>query len=220
MCFCDLSFGVIIRLPFEQDANPVIRGDLKLINYKYFFTRKLVFVRESDATVLCPGGFGTHDEGFETLTLVQTGKTNPRPIVCLDPPGSHYWEGWRDYIETELARGKMIDPDDIDLIDFTHDPSEAARIIERFYRNYHSVRFIRELFVLRLKKPISPKLLRSLNREFKELVASGSIRQRKDPFPEEMSETHTHHLARLYFHYSRRRLVRIKKMIERINLES
>ncbi len=214
------SFGVNIRLPFEQDANTVIRGDRKLINYKYFFTRKLVFVRESDATVLCPGGFGTHDEGFETLTLVQTGKANPRPIICLDPSGSHYWEGWRQFVEQELGRGKMIDPDDIDLVDFTHDAAEAARIIEQFYRHYHSMRFIREKIVLRIKQPISRKLLMALNREFKDLLAEGSICQQKGPFEEEHNEPHTLHLARLFFHFNRRHLVRLKKMIERINLEA
>ncbi len=211
------SFGVNIRLPFEQDANPVIRGDRKLINFKYFFTRKLLFVRESDATCLCPGGFGTHDEGFETLTLVQTGKTNPRPIICLDPPGSTYWSDWRKYIEKHLGKTRMIDANDLELIHFTHDPADAARVIAQFYKNYHSMRFIRDLMVFRLKKPLSRQALLRLNRNFKDIVTQGTIRQQSKPFEDEINEPHTHDLARLYFYFDRRHLVRIKQMIDMIN---
>ena len=133
------SFGVNIRLPFEQEANPVIAHDPKLINFKYFFTRKLTFIRESDATVLCPGGFGTHDEGFETLTLIQTGKTNPRPVVCLDPPGSNYWKAWIHYVKNHLVKTKLIDPEDLGLFHHTATPccspwcprTEGARPVER-----------------------------------------------------------------------------------------
>lgn len=211
------SFGVNIRLPFEQGANPVIEGDRKLINYKYFFTRKLMFVRESDATCLCPGGYGTHDEGFETLTLVQTGKATPRPIICLDPPGSSYWKDWKKYIEKELARAKMIDPDDLDLVHFTHDAAEAARVIAQFYSNYHSVRYIGDRLVLRIKTPLSRKNLTRLNHEFEDLLVRGTIRQQRQPFEEEENEQHTHHLTRLFFTFNRRHHVRVKKMVDFIN---
>ena len=211
------SFGVNIRLPFEQGANPVIEGDRKLINYKYFFTRKLMFVRESDATCLCPGGFGTHDEGFETLTLVQTGKATPRPIICLDPPGSTYWKDWRGYIEKQLGKGKMIDPNDLDLVHFTHDAAEAARVIAKFYSHYHSLRYIQDLLVMRIKKPLSRKLLTAINREFADIVVKGTIRQQRKPFEQEELERHTHHLTRLFFYFDRRHHVRVKQLVDWIN---
>ncbi len=212
------SFGVNIRLPFEQGANTIIEGDGKLINFKYFFTRKLMFVSESAATCLCPGGFGTHDEGFETLTLVQTGKATPRPIVCLDPPGSTYWKDWRKFIEKQLGQGKMIDPNDLALVHFTHDAVEAAQVIAQFYTNYHSLRYIRDLLVIRIKKPLSRTALAALNREFEDIVVRGTIRQQRTAFEEEKNEQHTHHLARLFFYFNRRHHVRIKQLVDRINL--
>ncbi len=211
------SLGVNIPLPFEQDANPVIKGDSKLINFKYFFTRKLLFVRESDATCLCPGGFGTHDEGFETLTLVQTGKASPRPIICLDPPGSTYWSDWRKFIEKQLGKGKMIDPNDLKLVHFTHDPADAARVIANFYKNYHSMRFIRDLMVFRLKTPLSRPVLQRVNRDFSDIVTKGKIDQQSGPFEDEINEPHTHELSRLFFYFDRRHLVRVKQLIDVIN---
>jgi uncharacterized protein (TIGR00730 family) len=211
------SFGVNIRLPFEQEANPVIANDPKLINFKYFFTRKLIFIRESDATLLCPGGFGTHDEGFETITLIQTGKTNPRPVVCLDPPGSDYWSEWRGWVE-RLASRKLIDPDDVNLIHFTHDPLEAARIVVDFYRNYHSSRYIGDLFVLRIKKALESDRLAKINSDFKGIVKYGKIKQQSEPFKEELQELgHTGGLTRLFFYFNRRQFSRLKRLIEAIN---
>ncbi len=212
------SFGVNIRLPFEQEANPVMLDDPKLVNFKYFFTRKLIFIRESDATLLCPGGFGTHDEGFETITLVQTGKTNPRPIVCLDPPSSKYWEAFRDWINRHLGQRGMIDPEDIRLMDFTHDPEEAVRLVTHFYRNYHSCRYIQNRLVLRLKKPLTGKQLLRVNKEFSDIVVKGKMMQQDKPFEEEYDETpDTQDLARLSFHFDRRHYVRLKRLIETIN---
>jgi hypothetical protein len=211
------SFGVNIRLPFEQETNPVIANDPKLINFKYFFTRKLIFIRESDATVLCPGGFGTHDEGFETVTLIQTGKTTPRPVVCLDPPRSNYWKAWRHYVRNYLTKRGMIDPEDLDLIYFTHDPHDAVRVITDFYRNYHSMRYIQDRLVLRIKKPLTDRQLDRLNQEFRDIVRRGRIKQYPGHFEEEKNEPHTLDLDRLVFTFNRRSFGRLKTLIDTIN---
>lgn len=211
------SFGVNIRLPFEQEPNPTIANDPKLINFKYFFTRKLIFIRESDATVLFPGGFGTHDEGFETLTLIQTGKTSPRPIVCLDPPQSNYWKTWKEFLQKHLVRSRMIDKEDIELIHFCHDAAEAAKIVTHFYHNYHSSRYIRDRLILRLKRPFEAGALRQLNREFKGLLAKGKIEQYFKPFPEEENEPHTFGFVRLAFYFNRRHFSKLQHLIQCMN---
>ncbi len=214
------SFGVNIRLPFEQDANPFILGDPKLINFKYFFTRKLIFVACSDATVLCPGGFGTHDEGFETLTLVQTGKAPPRPIVCLDPSGSRYWSSWREFIKIQLAENRLVDPDDLSLIHFTHDAEDAARYITEFYRNYQSQRYIGERLVFRIQKPLTRQKLEMLNERYSAIIKKGKIRQFAKPFPEEANEPGTFHLTRLAFYFDRRHYSRLQCLIHDLNADS
>ncbi|MDP3919186.1 MAG: LOG family protein [Candidatus Omnitrophota bacterium] len=212
------SFGVNIRLPFEQDANPTIIDDPKLVNFKYFFTRKLIFMRESDATVLCPGGFGTHDEGFETLTLVQTGKTEPRPIICMDPPRSRYWKHWRDWVVTHLVQGKMVDAEDIDLIFFTHSAKDAVRKIADFYRNYQSMRYIGDRLILRIKKPLTERQLERLNGDYADIVKEGVIRQYDQPFKAEEGESpETLDLSRIAFHFNKRAHARLTRMIEDIN---
>ncbi len=211
------SFGVNIRLPFEQEANPIIAKDPKLINFKYFFTRKLMFLKESDATVLSPGGFGTHDEGFESLTLVQTGKTAPRPIVCLDPRGSTYWKSWRRFLEKELLRHGMIDILDMDLLTFTHDIKEAVNELVGFYKNYHSLRFVGDDLVIRMHRPIGEKALLALNQDFKRLVRRGRIQQIATAFPEEENEPETLGLSRLVFTFNRRDFALLRKMIDVIN---
>jgi len=211
------SFGMNIRLPFEQEANPIMAKDPKLINFKYFFTRKLIFLKESDATVLFPGGFGTHDEGFETLTLVQTGKTEPRPIICIDPPGSKYWKEWRHFIQKALLEQGMIDREDLDLVEFTHDVGEAVRLVTGFYRNFHSLRFVGEELVIRMQRPLDPQTLDRLNREFKDFVSDGKIRIPEGPLSEEENEPHTHRLARIVFEFNRRDFSRLRKMIDVIN---
>ena len=211
------SFGVNIRLPFEQSANPVIANDPKLINFKYFFTRKLIFIAESDATVLCPGGFGTHDEGFETLTLIQTGKTNPRPVVCLDPPGSNYWKSWREFLKNHLIKDGMIDREDMDLIHFTHDPREAVEVIAGFYKNYHSLRYIDDRLVLRIKKPLTEDQLDRLNDQFRDILKKGKICQYMKPFEEEENQPYTLDLARLAFYFNRRHFARLINLIHAIN---
>lgn len=213
------SFGMNIRLPFEQEANPIIAKDPKLINFKYFFTRKLFFLKESDATVLFPGGYGTHDEGFETLTLVQTGKTEPRPIVCIDPPGSHYWVSWKRFLEKSLFGHGMIDPEDLGLVTFTHDIETAVEAVTNFYHNFHSLRFVADLLVMRMLRPLSEDNMQRLNKEFRRIVRKGKIEIVKGPLAAEENEPETHGLARLVFDFNRRDFSVLRKMIDVINEE-
>lgn len=211
------SFGLNIQLPFEQEANPVMLQDPKLVSFKYFFTRKLMFLRESHATVLCPGGFGTHDEGFETLTLVQTGKTDPRPIVCLDAPGSDYWKDFFHFLRQQLLKNNMIHEDDLDLMFATHDPLEAATYVSDFYKMYHSMRYIRDLLVFRIEKPLSEEQLGLLNQEFKYILKKGKFVQSLKPFEEEHNAPYTFHLTRLAFYFKRDSFANLNKLIHRIN---
>ncbi len=211
------SFGLNIRLPFEQEANPVMLDDEKLINFKYFFTRKLMFMRETDATLLCPGGFGTHDEGFETLTLIQTGKAEPRPIVCLDHPKSKYWKDFFTFCKKRLAGQKLIDAHDMDLVYFTHDPRDAAQYICDFYHIYHSMRFVKDMLVLRLQRKLERNELAILNREFKDIIVKGSIRQILEPLEDERETVHHHDHPRIYFHFMRNHFFRLHHLIQRIN---
>lgn len=211
------SFGLNIQLPFEQEANPVMLQDPKLVTFKYFFTRKLMFLRESHATVLCPGGFGTHDEGFETLTLIQTGKTDPRPIVCLDAPGSDYWKDFFAFLRQQLLKQGMIREEDLELMYPTHDPLEAVEYITRFYKMYHSMRYIRDLLIMRIEKPLSEKDLELLNQEFKHLLKKGKITQSLKPFEEEHNAPYTFHLTRLAFYFKKDSFANLNKLIHRIN---
>lgn len=211
------SFGVNIRLPFEQEANLIMAKDPKLVSFKYFFTRKLMFLRESHATVLCPGGYGTHDEGFETLTLVQTGKTDPRPIVCLDAPGSNYWKHFRMFLKKQLVKDGMIAPEDVDLMYFSQNAEEAAEYIANFYKVYHSMRYIHDLLVLRLEMPLSDAQLDSLNQDFKHIVKKGKITQSLQPFEEEKNVPYTFHLPRLAFYFKKDCYACLHQLIRRIN---
>src|SRR5216117_1333116 len=164
------SFGANIRLPWEQTANPVISKDKKLITFRYFFTRKLTFVRNSDAIVLFAGGFGTLDEGFEALTLMQTGKSRLMPLVLIDPPGATYWKTWDKNIREHLLRNQLIDEDDLHLYQITDDSDQAVKWITRFYRNYHSMRFVKDLLVIRLNHAPSRSALDALNEDFADIV--------------------------------------------------
>src|SRR5690349_12067139 len=155
----DPSFGLAIRLPFEQKTNPFIEKDKKLINFKYFFTRKLMFVRSSHAIALFPGGFGTMDEGFEVLTLVQTGKSVPMPIVYVDRPGGDYWKSWQKYVDRQLLDRGLIGHDDLRLYKITDNVDEAVEEVTHFYSNYHSVRYVKDDLILRLaRKPTDQQL--------------------------------------------------------------
>jgi len=169
------DFALNIRLPFEQKPNPYIDEKEKFINFKYFFTRKLIFIKETDATVLFPGGFGTLDEGFEALTLIQTGKSKPRPIVLMEPQGSTYWKAWVNFVEKELSRSGFIQKEDFSLFHIAKNVDEAIKYIENFYRIYHSIRYTSGLTILRLNKTPSDEILKFINKKFKDILTSGKI---------------------------------------------
>jgi len=210
------SFGVNIRLPFEQQANAVIHGDPKLRSFNYFFTRKLFFVLESSAVILFPGGFGTHDEGFETLTLIQTGKCQMMPLVLLDQPGGTYWKTWHRYVEEHLLRRGMIAPEDLHLYLVTDDCARAVDEITRFYRVYHSSRYIEDLLVVRTLVALPEPLLAELSTEFADIIQDGAIATCA-AFPVERDDPTTLHLPRVAFRFDRRHYGRLRMLIDRIN---
>lgn len=212
------SFGVNIKLPFEQDANEFIHRDVKLMTFKYFFTRKVLFIREADAVVLFPGGFGTHDEAFEALTLVQTGKTDPMPIVVLDVPRGTYWKTWERYVKDHLLRRELIASEDTGLYFVTDDIAEAVHEITRFYRVYHSIRMVGRKTVLRLTRPISGDLLDRLNTEFADLLTGGAIIQQR-ALPVESNEPEIALLPRLVMAFDREKFGRLRQMIDLLNRE-
>ncbi|MBI4549745.1 MAG: TIGR00730 family Rossman fold protein [Candidatus Omnitrophica bacterium] len=209
------GFGINIRLPHEQEANPFIQDD-RLINFKYFFTRKLVFIKESDAVVLFPGGFGTHDEGFEVLTLIQTGKSHPLPIIMVDDPARPYWRDWFRFVKKQLLDRGYISPEDRDLFKITTDLDEAVDEITRFYSNYQSSRFVRDLFVVRAKR-VSAAMIDGLNRNFKDLLAPSARFEQVPTFPEEIQEGRDLELPRIAFHFNRSSYGRIRQLIDFIN---
>jgi uncharacterized protein (TIGR00730 family) len=210
------SFGINIRLPFEQAPNEFIQRDPKLVNFKYFFTRKLIFVKEADAIVLFPGGFGTHDEGFESLTLLQTGKAKPMPVVFIDAPGGTYWETWHRYVEEHLLAPGLISTWDMRLFRVTDDLDEAVREIEHFYERYHSSRYVGDLLVFRMSSPLPDAVVRELDEEFRDIVSRGRIEQRA-ALPEERGEPELTHLPRLVFPFARKHFGRLRVLIDRIN---
>ncbi len=209
------SFGLNIQLPYEQGANQYIAGDPKAIAFKYFFTRKLFFLRESDAVALFPGGFGTQDEALETLTLCQTGRYGPVPLVLIDRPGGTYWRDWDSYLCKNLAATGLIGAEDTSLYTITDDLHVAIATIRNFYRVYHSSRFVGEEFVMRLTIAICDRDLELLNREFGDIVASGEIR-RSAALPAE-SDDPTVDLPRLIFKFDRREYGRLYRMINTLN---
>jgi uncharacterized protein (TIGR00730 family) len=210
----DRSFGVNIRLPFEQAANKTIAGDRKLINFRYFFTRKVVFVKESHAIALFPGGFGTHDEGFEALTLIQTGKSEIVPIVFVDAPGGSYWKEWEQYIHSHLLGRKLISPQDMGLFRTTDDVDSAIREILDFYSNYHSSRYVDDDLVLRVRHAPDPAQLEELNDDFADIVVSGKIVLRP-PLPQERDELPD--FQRVILRFNRRDVGRLRALIDRLN---
>src|SRR6266481_5581917 len=210
------SFGANIRLPWEQSANPVIQHDKKLITFKYFFTRKLTFVRHADAIVLFPGGFGTLDEGYEALTLMQTGKSRIMPLVLMDKPGGTYWRTWDDQIRQQLLRNQLISPDDLGLYQITNNTDEAVKIITRFYRNYHSMRFVHELLVIRLKHAPSPSAIAGLNEDFADIINGEKI-EIIEPTPEEREDNQVLTLPRIAFGFNRRDYGRLRQLIDVLN---
>jgi len=208
------SFGVNIRLPWEQQANAVIAGDEKLINFRYFFSRKLTFVKHSHAIALFPGGFGTHDEGFEALTLIQTGKSEMLPVVFVDSPGGSYWRDWEEYVRSHLLGRGLISPDDLSLFAVTDDAEAAAQEIRGFYRNYHSSRYVREQLVIRVQQAPDAAALATLNADFADIVARGAIEVR-EALPEEGAEAAV--LPRVVLRFERKKMGRLRQLIDRLN---
>jgi uncharacterized protein (TIGR00730 family) len=209
------SFGVNIRLPFEQEPNEFISKDPKLLTFRYFFTRKLMFIKEADAVTLFPGGFGTHDEAYECLTLVQTGKTKPMPIVFLDAPRGTYWKTWKRYVEEHLLRHHLVSEEDMTLFRVTSSVEEAVEEITHFYRIYHSARTVGRRLVIRLNHPIPEKLVESLSQEFADILISGPIVQ--SPALEEEDEPELASLPRLVLTFNRTNFGRLRQLIDRIN---
>ena len=210
------SMGLNIMLPFEQAANPVIAGDPKLVNMKYFFTRKLMFVKECDAVVCFPGGFGTLDEGLEVLTLLQTGKRDMVPVVFIDAPGGDFWKDFHKFIVKQLQKTGMISPEDTSLYLLTDSCEEAMNEVLNFYRVYHSMRYVRNKLVVRLKEPISDALLADINLHFSDILAEGEIVQ-QGALEEEKDDPMLLDLPRLVFRFNRRSLARFRQLIDVIN---
>lgn len=214
----EFSMGLNIVLPFEQSANPIMQGNPNLISMRYFFTRKLMFVKETDAVILFPGGFGTHDEGFEVLTLVQTGKSHLFPIVMVDVPGGTYWKQWDEFIRQQLGAAKLISPPDTSLYKITDSVEVAIQEVRQFYHVYHSSRYVRKELVLRLNRDITDDTLDRLNAEFKDIIWEGDIR-RANADPVEANEPELLNLPRLRFCFNRHGLSRLRQMIDVINLD-
>jgi uncharacterized protein (TIGR00730 family) len=212
----EMSFGANIRLPWEQSANPVIREDKKLVTFKYFFTRKLIFIRHSDALALFPGGFGTMDEGYEALTLMQTGKSQLMPLVLIDRPGGTYWKTWDRQVREHLLRDELISPDDLNLYRITDDTDQAVKIITRFYRNFHSSRFVKDLFVIRLKHAPSDSAIEAMNEDFADINTGAPIK-RIEPTPEEREDNEHVDLPRIAFSFNRREYGRLRQLIDVLN---
>lgn len=219
------SFGLNIQLPFEQSSNPYIIGDEKLIDFKYFFTRKLFFLRETDAIALFPGGFGTQDEAFECLTLSQTGKSPPVPVVLIDPPGTSYWQDWDAYVHQHLIAGGLISAEDNQLYTITDNLETACAAISAFYQVYHSSRYVGDRLVMRLNQDLTDADVNWLNQEFTDILTHDLIRK-SEALPEELDhqepqpqqvEDETEHLPRLVFYFNQRDHGRLNQMIAAIN---
>ncbi|NCJ08172.1 cytochrome D ubiquinol oxidase subunit II [Synechococcales cyanobacterium C] len=220
------SFGLGIQLPFEQLSNPFIEGDPKLIDFKYFFTRKLFFLRETDAIALFPGGFGTQDEAFECLTLTQTGKSPPIPMVLIDVPGGRYWQDWDAYLKKQLTAQGLISPEDHHIYTITDNIETACAAIAQFYRVYHSSRYVGDQLVMRLNCAPTSEQINQLNQEFADILVQGKIvpqstalpaeLQAQEPQPQQTTDG-TEHLPRLVFHFNQRDHGRLYQLIAAIN---
>lgn len=213
------SMGLNIMLPFEQMANSVIAGDAKLVHMKYFFTRKLMFVKECDAVVCLPGGFGTLDEALEVLTLLQTGKHDMMPLVLLDASGGSYWHALHTFILDQLLAHGMISAQDLNLYKITDSCEAAVQEVLQFYRVYHSMRYVKSDLVFRLNRPLKEEFLRELDEQFADILVRGRFQQR-DALPLEQDDPHVAELPRLVFAFNRRDLGRLRQLIDCINRES
>src|SRR3989442_8119821 len=210
------SFGANIRLPWEQSANPIIQHDKKLITFKYFFTRKLTFVRYSDPIVPFPGGVGTLDPSYQGLSPIQTRTSTIMPLVLIDRPGGTYWKTWDKNIREHLLRTQLIAEDDLHLYQITDDTDQAVKWITRFYRNYHSMRFVKDLLVIRLNHAPSRSALHALNEDFADIITGENLHA-TEATPEEPEDRDAVELARIAFGFNRRDYGRLRKMIDVLN---
>jgi uncharacterized protein (TIGR00730 family) len=210
------SFGVNIFLPFEQHPNKFIQDDPKLVTFKYFFTRKLIFVKEASALVLFPGGFGTHDEAYESLTLMQTGKGDIMPVVFLDKPGGGYWRDWKTHLEQLMVKTGMISAEDMNLFSVTDRAEEAAKEITDFYRVYHSSRHVEDRLVIRLNRPLPEGAIDRLNSEFQDILVEGKI-EASGALAQEVQDKDLVELPRLALKFNRKSLGRLRQFINAIN---
>jgi uncharacterized protein (TIGR00730 family) len=210
------AFGVSIRLPFESPSAQFVADDPKLLRFRYFFTRKVTFIKESHGFVLLPGGYGTMDEAFELLTLVQTGKAPPAPIVLLDVPGATYWEGWKRFVEEELLEPGYVSPHDLRFVRITDDVAAAVDEVTGFYSNYQSLRFVEGRLVLRMLHAPSDDELEVLNREFADLLTRGRI-ERMAATSAEVDDGDALDLERLLVPFDRRNYARLRELIDHCN---
>jgi uncharacterized protein (TIGR00730 family) len=212
----DKSIGINIRLPFEQDPSPLLAADPKLVDMKYFFTRKLMLMKESAGFAVLPGGFGTLDEAFELLTLLQTGKAAPAPVVLLDVPGGTYWQSWDRFVRDELATRGLIDPSDRHFYLITDNIEAASAEIRGFYRNFHSMRFVGNTLVIRLQRAPTPDQLERLNEEFGDIRKQGAI-EVTAPLPAEVSTDDRLDLARVKLAFDKHHYARLRQLIDALN---
>jgi uncharacterized protein (TIGR00730 family) len=210
------AFGVNIVLPFEQVASALIANDPKLINFRYFFSRKITFMKESDAFALLPGGFGTLDESFELLTLMQTGRTPVVPVVLLAEPGSSYWSAWLEFVRHELGRRGLISEDDLCLVKAVSSVAEAVEEIQSFYSTYHSMRYVGRRLVMRLNRELSDAELGALERDFADIVTAGTF-ERVSPSASEIADEDAMDRFRIAFQFDRSSYARLRRLIDRLN---
>jgi hypothetical protein len=210
------SFGVNIMLPFEQAPNSLIADDKKLVNLKYFFTRKLLLVKETHAVALFPGGFGTLDEAFEVLTLIQTGKTDPIPVVCIEPPGGDYWERMMEFLKRQLLSQGLINQSDLALFKVVYSAEAAVEEIQNFFRVYHSLRIVGNTMIVRIQQQLSQRELSRLNQEFSDILTEGQFQQ-VEALREEWDEPYISHLPRLVFRFNWKELGRLRQCIDWLN---
>lgn len=212
------SFAVTIRLPFENSANNVMHGSPRSISYKYFFNRKVAFIKEADAVALFPGGFGTLDEAMEVLTLVQTGKRYPIPLLLVDEVHGTYWSHWKNYVERELLARGYINPHDLSLFTMVDSVTDSVRVINQFYRRYHSLRLIDNLLVIRLRSAVCPGDVLRWEKEFGDLLEPGGNFRLRQALPEEADEPEIAHLPRLVLPFSRKHYSRLRQLIDAVNM--
>ena len=211
------SFGVNIRLPFEQKPNPVLVGNPRHITYKYFFNRKVAFLKEADAVVLFPGGFGTMDEAMESITLLQTGKRYPLPLIMIDEPDGTYWERLCRFLENELADRGYISPDDFRLIEKVDRPEDAVDRIRHFYSRYHSLRYVKEKLVIRMATSLANAQVAALEKAFADILVPGGAMQLSGPLEDERDEPELMDLPRLVIDFNRRDFGRLRQLVDAIN---